>query len=776
MLSKKLFHFVLLFCNFLWLRSQDCNLTLKGKVLDESSEFPLAFVNIYIQEEAKGAVSDAEGNFEINKLCPGEYHLSLSHIGCESINKHIVLTKDTFFTITLNHNTVSTNTIIIQGTKNNTENQAKIAINRNKIEDASGKSISTILENETGVELLKNGSSIAKPVVHGLYGNRLLILNHGVIQSGQQWGNDHSPEIDLFSADNISVLKGVSAIEYGGGNLGSMVLVQAKHISKEPHLHGQVNYTYESNGNGQNLNIRLEQNAAIFAWRVSGSLKKYGDKRSSSYFLTNTGSEEANLNLQIEKSWKEKSFLEFYISTFNTKIGILKGSHIGNLSDLEESFERNVPFFTKKSFSYKMAAPKQHVSHHLAKLKVKFYFRNKQEIESTIAGQIDLRKEFDVRRGGRTETPAMSLSQYAINTNLKYKNSFTKNWILSLGNQYTFTNNVNNPKTGILPLIPDYFLWKIGIYGAINKSTKFVNLNLGLRYDFEQQLVASISKDIPRKIIRYNKLFNNVSSIASLKFKLTKTHSLTLNSGFAMRNPAINELYSYGLHQGVSGIEEGDVNLKPEKALKTTLEYEWKPSNHFSLNTLAYYQYFKNYIFLNPQGEYRLTIRGAFPLFKYEQTNAHIYGIDFGSKFNILNALFGVVNLSFIRGDNLKEKIPLVYIPQSNIYGSLAYRILKPLKVSKKAAFHDLEFEINNKFFFKQAHLLPSQDFLPPPKAYNLFGLKISTNVHVSKYKIRLYISAENLFNITYRNYLNRLRYYSNDEGISVRIGIAYKF
>ena len=59
-------------------------------------------------------------------------------------------------------------------------------------------------------------------------------------------------------------------------------------------MHGQVNYIYESNGRGHTLNTRLEKYTPALAWRINGTLNKYGDKRSPNYFLNNTGSEEAS--------------------------------------------------------------------------------------------------------------------------------------------------------------------------------------------------------------------------------------------------------------------------------------------------------------------------------------------------------------------------------------------------------------------------------------------------------------------------------------------------
>ena len=776
MLSKKCL-LVFVFISSLYnINAQNCNINIKGKLVDELTQKALSYANIYIQETFEGTVSDEQGNFSFKNICAGEYHLVFSHIGCEITKVHLNLYSDTILNIALQHHETALNTVVVNGTKDGLENQTKVFVSRKEIEDNTNENLANIIENESGVSLIKNGSGIAKPVVHGLYGNRLTILNNGIIQSGQQWGNDHSPEIDPFSADKITILKGASAIEYGGGNLGSVVLIEPKHISKEPHLHGQVNYAFESNGNGNNLNARLEQYTPALAWRINGTLKKYGDRRSSRYFLNNTGSEEANISIQLEKSWNNKFFLDFYASTFNTKIGVLKGLHIGNLTDLEEAFLRDEPFFTEEKFSYKIDAPKQHVSHHFTKLKARYYFKEKQNIEFVVAGQLNDRKEFDVRRGGRSEIPALSLLQFTLNTDLKYTKEFEKNWLLKVGNQNIVTDNTNNPETGVLPLIPDYFSWETGIFSSISKKTARANLNFGLRYDFELQNVATISNTKPRKIVRYKNHFHNAAALFAVKVKLTTTQSLIFNTGFAMRNPAINELYSGGLHQGVGGIEEGDINLRTENALKNTLEYLWQPSSKFSLNALVYHQYFKDYIFLKPQEEIRLTIRGAFPVFKYEQTNAQIYGLDLSSRFMFWNSVFGQLKYSYLRGTDLKNKEPLVFMPANSLYGSLAYRVLKPIKISKKVKLDALEFEVNNRFVFKQTNLIAEQDFVAAPAAYNLLGLKVSTNIIFKKYKVRFIAKAENVLNTRYRDYLNRQRYFADDTGISLTLGINFKF
>jgi iron complex outermembrane receptor protein len=243
-----------------------------------------------------------------------------------------------------------------------------------------------------------------------------------------------------------------------------------------------------------------------------------------------------------------------------------------------------------------------------------------------------------------------------------------------------------------------------------------------------------------------------------------------------MRNPAINELYSNGLHQGVSGIEEGRTDLKTEKVFKNTLEYEWLPSSSFSLNTLLYHQHFQDYIFLNPQDEIRLTIRGAFPVFRYEQTNANIYGLDVSTQFTISNSLLGLWKYSYLRGNDVENDQPLVFMPSNGFFGSLTYQPRKPIKLFNRLVLEKSEIEVSSRLVLEQKNILPEQDFVQPPPTYHLLGLKFSTNIILPNYKMRCFVKADNMLNVRYRDYLNRQRYFADDMGLSIVMGANLKF
>ncbi|MBK7633557.1 MAG: Plug domain-containing protein [Saprospiraceae bacterium] len=92
---------------------------------------------------------------------------------------------------------------------------AKSVISKDMMMEMSGQNLTEMLKAIPGVSILRSGPNLTKPIINGLYGNRITVLNHGLPQEGQQWGNDHAPEIDPNTADKISIFKGAMRLNMG---------------------------------------------------------------------------------------------------------------------------------------------------------------------------------------------------------------------------------------------------------------------------------------------------------------------------------------------------------------------------------------------------------------------------------------------------------------------------------------------------------------------------------------------------------------------------------
>lgn len=750
--------------------AQTCELTIKGKVVDKGSLKPIEFASVYVEELVKGTVSDGAGNFEIKNLCSGEYHLVVSHIGCETQSLFFSLTADTIWTVYVEHGNQLLNEVTVEDHAQESQSQELEVLGAKEINQQLSKSLGQTLEKMSGVSAIKNGSGVAKPVVQGLYGNRLTILNNGIAQSGQQWGSDHAPEIDPLLANRITVVKGVGAVEFMGNSLGSVILVEPKKIERDPHLHGKARYFFNSNGLGNGLNVELQQYHKWVAWKVNGTLKKSGDAKTPDYFLSNTGIEEYNFSVELEKQITSKWTTNLYVSSFNTQIGILRGSHVGNLSDLQAALKSEVPFFTNDELSYEIQNPRQEVNHHLLKASSKYVFSQHAWVELVYAKQLNYRREFDVRRGDRDDTPALSLDQQSDFFEAKFHYYFKNEWHLKSGIQINRVDNQNVPETGILPLIPNYLSDEKGAFLIAAKSFDKLKLELGARVEQEDRKVASISTTIPREVLNFENNYLNYTASAGMQYVWSEQFSMNYNVGFATRNPEVNELYSNGLHQGVSGIEEGDVNLNSEHAIKNTLSFATKKKEKLFAEVLLYHQYIQDYLYLQAQDEFRLTIRGAFPVFRYEQTDAQIYGLDVVTKYQVDEKLLTELNYSFIRGNEIDDNTSLINLPSNSILSTTSYQIpnVKSLK--------NVALQMIHKYVFEQRNIAAEQDFVAPPEGYYLLGFRASAEKQFKGTRLEAHLGVENALNVRYRDYLNRQRYFADELGRNFTVGLIVKF
>jgi len=278
-----------------------------------------------------------------------------------------------------------------------------------------------------------------------------------------------------------------------------------------------------------------------------------------------------------------------------------------------------------------------------------------------------------------------------------------------------------------------------------------------------------------RTITRYKDRYNTVNASAGYRYDLTDHQSINISTGIASRAPGINELYSSGLHQGVSGIEEGDVNLETEKAWKTTFEYAYGKDEAYSFNLLAYYQKIDDYIFLRPEQDVRLTIRGAFPVFQYMQTDASISGLDLSFKVHFSDHWNSDFQYSLINTKERESGLTLPFTPTNTFQNTMTYQAGNSVKIGK-TQLENLEVSVTNRFTAEQSDISIEQDFLPPPSGYHLLGLRISSDIQVRSLRWRINLTADNLLNTTYRDYLNRLRYFSDDLGRSFTLGLTAKF
>jgi iron complex outermembrane receptor protein len=170
-----------------------------------------------------------------------------------------------------------------------------------------GLSLGESLQRITGVTVLQTGNNIYKPVIQGLHSSRVLILNNGIRQEGQQWGSEHAPEIDPYVANRLTVIKGAASVRYGGDAIGGVVLVEPRLLQYKKAVQGEVNLAAFSNNRQGVLSALFEggfDQKEETSWRIQGTIKRGGNAKTADYWLKNSGVEE--MNMSAAAGWRKK--------------------------------------------------------------------------------------------------------------------------------------------------------------------------------------------------------------------------------------------------------------------------------------------------------------------------------------------------------------------------------------------------------------------------------------------------------------------------------------
>ncbi len=647
-----------------------------------------------------------------------------------------------------------------------------------ELETSKGSSLGDVLKVIAGVNVLKTGSTISKPVIHGLHSNRILILNNGIRLEGQAWGAEHAPEIDPLIADRMIVIKGAESVRYGAEAIGGVVMVIPPDIFSGDGTGGSVSTVAAANGRSITTAGMLKgtlNGLRDFGWRIQGSYKKSGNVKSADYYLGNTGLREFNYSAAAGYRTAKASY-EAYYSQFSTTLGILYSAHAGTMEDIAARINAGEPI-EDYGFNYRITAPRQRIVHHLAKVSARYDLGDQRSFSLIYGFQRNHRKEFDFRRGDREALPITDLVLNTHTLNIDLVKSRDSTFKRTFGFNGVAQVNTNIPGTLANTFIPNYDSFTGGLFAIQKWKSRSWELEAGLRYDFKLFDAAGFrylynSRDTTGSVAEEyyggQSHFHNVTGSLSASYILFTHWRYISNFGVAWRAPAANELFSNGLHHGAGLYEIGDPNIKSEQGYKWINAFKYV-SDRLSVELDAYAQYINNYIYTRPDLTYRQTVSGTYPLFRYRQTNASFIGADLSMACVLLSAISYKINVALVRARDLSHGMYLPFIP--------ADRIDQSLKMSLSFKMLSNAFvQVGHSYVAKQTRYEPGSDYTEPPPAYHLFNMMAGSNYRMARRELSINAGVDNLFNRKYKDYLNRYRYYAHDIGRNISLRIAYKF
>ncbi len=736
-----------------------------GIIKDKKTGMPIEGVSVYMADAKMGSSTNAKGEFLIVNISDGKHLIEISHIGYTTIVENVLIAGNTNKDFFLAESIIESDAVIVTGVSKATKLKNvpfQIAVLRKEdlLQTASSNIIESITK-KAGVSSLSTGPAISKPLIRGLGYNRVLTINDGVRQEGQQWGDEHGIEIDEASVNKIEVLKGPASLVYGSDAMAGVINI----ISNVPVQSGtiklNVGSNYQTNNHSRSLYGNVAGNYNGFNWNAYSTIKEAGDyKNKYDGYVFNSKFNEHNVGgyAGYNGSW---GFSHLLFSRFNLKSGLVEGER-----DSEGFFIKPIAgglFVRATDNDFKSSTPQipyQNIIHFKIASDNSFKLGS-NHLSLNIGWQRNQREEYGNPDNLSERSLFFDLKTTTYTTQFHFKEN--NGWKTSLG-----INGMNqlNTNLGVEQLIPNYDLFDLGGYFFSAKDFKKISVSGGFRFDNRNLSAEKIIDGGVTKSDSFEKSFSNFSGSIGSTFRFNEKVNMKLNIARAFRAPSIPELSSNGAHEGTIRYEYGNRALTSEISTQYDAAIEFN-QEHFSLNVASYLNNFSNFIFYRKLTSIAGTdslvnVNGTnLTAFKFDQQGARLVGAEITLDIHPhpLDWLHFENTFSFVSGilqHAIEGTTNLPFMP--------APKLLTEIRADFKKINHSIrnyytKFEIDNTF--KQTHPFTAYNTETATAGYTLLNIGAGADCYSKKseHLFSIYLSALNIGDVAYQSHLSRLKY-----------------
>ena len=710
----------------------------KGKVIDAETKQALPGAVITVPDLRVSAITNENGEFVLKNVpSQGKFLIQISYLGYETYSQSVDFSNIGTTDFALKPSVIEGREVVITGIANssdNRQNSTSIAtVNKIALQTNSSTNLIDAISRVPGVSQITTGNAISKPVIRGLSGNRVITLNNGVKQQGQQWGDEHGIEIDQYSADRVEILRGPASLLYGSDALGGVINILEAIPAPVGTMEGEFLTNYATNSGLSGTSLMLQGNENGFVYQARGSYKNAHSYQTPTGYVPNSGFNETNLNAQLgfNKAW---GYAHIDLSRFRTHIGFYEPA----VNDAGQFIDQDGHVFTRSQFKdRKLDFPQQDVRHDKIALNSNILF-DKGSLKTILGYQRNQRRELEEP----VADPALFLDMHTYNYDFKYTFLANNGWtpVVGVSGEFIHSNNTS----GMEALIPDFDAQSYGAFVYVKKTLDKHTFNAGARFDYRKLVGKAHRADGELIFNDFSNKFSNMSGGVGYTYEYNDAFSFKANAGSAFRAPNIAELSSNGVHEGAFRYEIGSADLKPERSYQFDAAFDYQ-SKYISASVGGFMNYIDNYIFYNNTGE---TI-DEHPVYRSIQRNAFLRGLEASFTLHPIELLHIENSFSYTRATNRATKQPLPFIPAAALRNEL--RIEPEIAGTKKSY---ISIGLDN--YFRQSKV---GDFETPTKGYSLWSAAVGTTVSLSKNQdITLYVSGKNLLNKKYYDHLSRFK------------------
>ncbi len=461
-----------------------------------------------------------------------------------------------------------------------------------RLDENRGASLGETISSIPGVQSSNFGPGVGRPILRGLDGPRVAVLNGGLsTQDVSTVSQDHSPTIEPFLADQIEVLKGPSTLLYGSGAIGGVVNVVDGRIPENPiegGFSGRAEVRFDSASSGNTDSVRVDGGTDTFALHADAVYRNNKDydtpdgKQANSFIDTKTG----GVGGSLLGDW---GFVGVSASRFEDDYG-----NPGEPGDLANG-ERGV-FLQIRQDRYELKGGLTNPWGDGSGLRYSIGHTGYQHIEF------------------EGDEPGTTFTKNANEGRVEASATFGDGWQGAIGAQGSSSTFA---AIGEESFVPKTSSREGGVFGVARKSWDDFQLDLGARVD-------SIKRD-PEGGAGAD--FTPVSVSFAGGYKINEQWRLTANLDHAERAPVEEELFANGPHLATLAFEVGDAGLKKEAAnqLEFGIQYQ---SPLVDAKVSAYYNRFTDFIYLVDTGAFVDFEDGPLPIRQWSQSDANFRGLE----------------------------------------------------------------------------------------------------------------------------------------------------
>lgn len=751
--------------------------SLQGKITDKNGE-PIIGANIYLQELKTGAVTDNNGNYQINNLPGRTVLIQISSLGYKMILENIDLASTTRKDFVMQESITEISEVTVTGqaiTSQLAKTPTPVSIvTLSELQQHASTNIIDALSAQPGVSQITTGSGISKPVIRGLGYNRVVVVNDGVRQEGQQWGDEHGVEIDENQVNRVEILKGPASLLYGSDAMAGVISFFSSPILPQGKVQLNASTNFQTNNGlmGYSLDYAGHKNTFVWDVRYSGKQAHAYQNRYDGYVYGSGFKENAASALLGTSNWWGYSHLT--LSMYHLTPGIVEGER----DSLTGKFIKPVvlpdgsggeDIATHDDFtSYKHSMPYQQVYHYKAVWNNNILLGG-GSLKASIGYQQNRRQEFE-----DILTPkdyGLYFQLHTLNYDVHYEAQEKGGYSYSFGVNGMGQRSLNK---GTEFLVPEYGLFDIGAFAVARKTIGNLELSGGLRFDNRSEtgkalylnaddaITNASDPTATQRFFAFSRNFQGVSGSIGASLQLSDNWLTKLNLSQGFRAPNVGELSSNGVHDGTVRYEIGNPNLKSEHSLQLDYELGYN-TEHVSAKVNLFANNIRNYIFSHKISSVNGgdSIQSGYATYKFDSGNAFLLGgeayLDIHP--HPLDWLHFENSFSYVYSELKNQPDSTRYLPFTPApkWTSDIRVDLNDISKSLKNTYVSFGLEHN----FKQNHVYAAYGTETPTGAYTLLNAGIGTDVLLKNKRTlcTIYINATNLADVAYQSHLSRLKY-----------------